>query len=152
MPQRTWTGKAYNRFKSIGRHPLTRLYFGQTRNENGIREVTLAVTGANQAGKSTFIECALDLKRPLSAPIATKKVSLEGVISTLRLIEIPLAKLTAGSDEGLAWPETVGGQDTQQVDGALVVYDVMNQESFNHLSTILSEFPLWCGNSLVVSI
>ncbi|KAL8822644.1 MAG: hypothetical protein Q9191_006622 [Dirinaria sp. TL-2023a] len=117
---------------------------GQTRNENGIREVTLAVTGADQAGKSTFIECALDLKKPLSAPIATKKVSLEGVISTLRLVEIPLAKLTAGSEEGLALPETVGGQDTQHVDGALVVYDVMNQESFNHLSSILSEFPLWC--------
>lgn len=111
---------------------------GQTRNENGIREVTLAVTGASQAGKSTFIECALDLKKPLSAPIATKKVSLEGVISTLRLIEIPLVKLTVGSDEGLTWPENVGGQSTQQVDGALVVYDVMNQDSFNRLSAILS--------------
>ena len=101
--------------------------------------MTLGVVGAKQVGKSTFIECALDLKRPLSAPIATKKVSLEGVISTLRLIEIPLGKLIVSPEEGLVWRDAIGGQDTQRVDGALAVYDVMNQDSLNRLSAILGE-------------
>ena len=100
------------------------------------------MVGAKQVGKSTFIECALDLRRPLSAPIATKKVSLEGVISTLRLIEIPLGKFTLNPEEGLVWRDATGGQDTQRIDGALVVYDVMNQDSLNRLSAVLGELFL----------
>lgn len=40
-----------------------------------------------------------------------KKVSLEGVISTLRLIEMPLGKLTLNAEGDLIWPEA---QETRQ--------------------------------------
>lgn len=76
----------------------------------------------------------------MSAPSATKKVSLEGVISLLRLIEVPLGDLRISADQDLTWPETVGGQTTPPVDGALVLCDVMNQDSLSRIPSVLS----WC--------
>lgn len=106
---------------------------------DGIREITLAVVGAHNAGKSTFVQCALDLKRPSNAPLASKKVSLEGVISILRLLEIPLEDFGASAEQDLTWPKTVGGHDTSAIDGALVLCDVMDQDSLSRLPNVLSK-------------
>lgn len=105
-----------------------------------MREVTLAVLGANQAGKSTFVQCALDLKRPSMSPSATKKVSLEGVVSVLRLLEIQIGDITINAERDVVWPRTIGGQSTPQVDGALVLYNVMDQQSLTRVPNVLSEF------------
>lgn len=104
-----------------------------------MREVTLAVLGANRAGKSTFVQCALDLKRPSTSASATKKVSLEGVVSVLRLLEMQIGDININLEHDLVWPATVGGQSTPPVDGALVLYDVMNQSSLNLIPDVLSE-------------
>ena len=105
-----------------------------------MREVTLVVLGATQVGKSTFVQCALDLKRPSNSPSATKKVSLEGVVSILRLLEMQIGDVIINADRNVVWPQTVGGQSTPQVDGVLVLYDVMNQGSLNRVPYVLSEF------------
>ena len=93
------------------------------------------------------MQCALDLKRASSAPFATKKVSLEGVISVLRLLEVPLGDVTVSAEQDLSWPETVGDQTTPPVDGALVLYDVMNQDSLTRIPNVLSEYFIFnhCG-------
>ena len=109
-----------------------------------MREVTLAVIGASQAGKSTFVQCALDLKRPSTSPSATKKVSLEGIVSILSLLEIQLSDFIINSEQDFVWPRTVGDQ---HVDGALVLYDVMDQSSLNRVPYVLSEFAGLAGNS-----
>lgn len=75
-----------------------------------MQEITLAVVGEHRAGKTTFLQCALDLKRPVSAPSATKKVSLEGVISMLRLLEVPLEDVKVSAEHDFMWPETVGAK------------------------------------------
>ena len=105
-----------------------------------MREITLVVLGATQAGKSMFVQCALDLKRPSTSPSATKKVSLEGVVSVLRLLEMQIGDVVINADRNVVWPQTVGGQSTPQVDGVLVLYDVMNQGSLNRVPYVLSEF------------
>ena len=103
-----------------------------------MKEVTLAVLGATQSGKSTFVQCALDLKRPPASPMATKKVSLEGVISVLRLLEMHISDIVVNIDQGVVWPQAVGSQSMPRVDGVLVLYDVMNQGSLNRVPTLLS--------------
>lgn len=102
-------------------------------------EVTLAVLGAARSGKSSFVQCALDLKRPPTSPSATKKVSLEGVVSVLRLLEIQISEVFIDSEQAVVWPRTVGDQYTPHIDGALVLYDIMDQRSLNRVSYILSE-------------
>ena len=105
-----------------------------------MQEVTLAVLGAAKAGKSTFVQCALDLKKPAASPTSTKKVSLEGVTSILRLVELPISEVVVTETEEIAWPDNVGDQAMPEIDGALLLYDVTNQDSMNQIPNILSEF------------
>ena len=95
--------------------------------------------GAARSGKSTFVQCALDLKRPPTSPSATKKVSLEGVISVLRLLEIQISDVVINSEQDVVWPRTVGDQSTPHIDGALVLYDIRDQRSLNRVLYVLSE-------------
>ena len=103
-----------------------------------MREITLAVVGAHQAGKSTFVQNALDLKKFSDAPLTTKKVSLEGVVSVLHLFEVPLSDVLFSSEHDLIWPGNVGGQ-TPAIDGVLVLYDVTNEDSLSSIADVLSE-------------
>jgi GTPase SAR1 family protein len=102
--------------------------------------VTIAVLGAAGVGKSTFIRCALDLKQPASSPASVKKMSLDGVVYHVRLLEIGLGSIHITADQQVEWPETVMDQPMTQVDGALTLYDVMNKESLAHLPELISEF------------
>lgn len=105
------------------------------------REVTVAVIGESTTGKSTFIHCALDLKRQMIDSSATKKVSLEGEVSTLRLLEVPMSAIGLSDDGALSLPLRVGGQEISHIDGALVIYDVMNRDSVERVPEVLSK---WC--------
>ncbi len=102
--------------------------------------MTIAVLGAAGVGKSTFIRCALDLKQPASSPASVKKMSLDGVVYHVRLLEIGLGSIHITADQQVEWPETVMDQPMTQVDGALTLYDVMNKESLAHLPELISEF------------
>ena len=121
-----------------------------------MREVILAVLGAKDAGKSTFVRCALDLKKPATSPSATKKVSLEGVVSVLRLLEVQINDISIDSDENVLWPQTSdgqsGGQSLSRVDGVLVLYDVMNQSSLTRVPSVLSESLLSLASLLTLWI
>ena len=104
-----------------------------------MQEITLAVLGATGVGKSTFVQCALDLKKPAILPSSTKKVSLEGVISILRLIELQLEDVTVTEDCSVRWPTEIGDQSVPRIDGALVMCDVMDQSSMSNVHGILSK-------------
>lgn len=103
-------------------------------------EVTIAVLGAAGVGKSTFIRCALDLKQPASSPASVKKMSLDGVVYQVRLLEIELDTICITADQQVEWPETVIKQPMARVDGALTLYDVMNKESLARVPELISEF------------
>lgn len=95
-------------------------------------------------GKSTFVQLALDLKRTLDSPIASKKVSLEGSISIIRLVEIDMRDVEV-SPEGLLWPDEVGGRQTPDFDGVLVMYNVVDPVSAASLPSLLGKLP--CSSS-----
>lgn len=103
-------------------------------------EVTIAVLGAAGVGKSTFIRCALDLKQPATSAASVKKMSLDGVVYQVRLLEIELDNIHITGDQQVEWPETVIDHSMTRVDGALSLYDVMNKESLAHLPELISEF------------
>ena len=111
----------------------------QGENVEGMQEVTLAVMGAANVGKSTFMQCALDLKRPAALAVSTKKVSLEGVTSILRLVELPIDDVEITNALEVEWPETIGDEATPKIDGALLLYDVTDQGSTAQVPGLLSE-------------
>ncbi|KAE8146146.1 ras guanyl-nucleotide exchange factor RasGEF [Aspergillus avenaceus] len=106
--------------------------------------VTIAVVGQDQAGKSTFIQSALDMKQPLSSRSTTKKMSLDGTVYLVRLLEVDTKEVSLGDNGILEWPRL--GNETPVIDGALVVYDVTKPVDFPELTTLLdslvaSAFP-----------
>lgn len=104
-----------------------------------MQEVTLAVLGSAKAGKSTFVQCALDMKAPPVSSCTTKKVSLEGTVSVLRLYEFQLENVIVSEDSGIVWPILAGDEGKPRIDGALVIFDVMDQSSLNEVASLLSK-------------
>lgn len=101
--------------------------------------ITLAVIGAARAGKSTFVQCALDLEKSGVSPSSIKKVSLEGVIYVLRLLEIQLEEVVILENRIIDWPSMVGDLDTPRIDGALLLCDIMDRSSMADVADVLSK-------------
>ena len=116
-----------------------------------INEVVIAVLGVGAVGKSMFVQLALDLKKVATSAISSKKVSLEGSISVVRLIEVDVEDVEI-EDESLLWPDMAGEQPLPSIDGALVMYNVLDQSSIIPLPPVLSEFvwSLYCIRSITL--
>ena len=112
---------------------------GKTGNPTVVQEVSIAVVGAPAVGKSTFVHCALDLKKPSTSHVSSKKVSLEGKIFVVRLYELALEDVEVTPEQSVHWPERVGDEIMPGVDGVLAIYDVMDQGSISPMPTLLSE-------------
>ena len=102
-------------------------------------ELNFAVVGERGAGKSTFVRCALDLEKPSKSSASSKKMSLEGKIVLVSLFEIQLAELVITGDQQIRWPQVVDHKVTPRIDGALVLFDVMNRDSICNVPHLLSE-------------
>lgn len=111
----------------------------QIGNAQEMQEVTLAVLGGAKAGKSTFVQCALDMKAPPVSSCTTKKVSLEGSVSVLRLHEFRLDNVKISEDCSIVWPRLAGHEAKPRIDGALVLFDVMDQSSLCEVADLLSK-------------
>ena len=94
------------------------------------------MVGRSGAGKSTFMQCALDLKYPGTSSISSKKVSLEGSISIVRLVELDLEDISIGGDS-IRWPESVQGFTLPAIDGVLLLYDVVDRSSVETIPDLL---------------
>lgn len=90
-------------------------------------------------GKSTFVHCALDLKKATPSRVSSKKVSLEGRISIVKLLEIGLEDVEITAEQKVRWPEKVRDQNWPDIDGVLALYDVMDQTSIAPMPNLLSE-------------
>ncbi|RHZ44013.1 putative Ras guanyl-nucleotide exchange factor RasGEF [Aspergillus thermomutatus] len=100
--------------------------------------LTIAVVGQEKAGKSTFIRSALDMKNPLSSRSTTKKMSLDGTVYLVRLVEISTKEITVGSNGELEWPRiSTDATSPKVIDGVLVLHDVTQPASLSELTGLL---------------
>ncbi|KAL8727835.1 MAG: hypothetical protein Q9166_005781 [cf. Caloplaca sp. 2 TL-2023] len=106
----------------------------------GMPEVGLAVVGVPSSGKSTFIQHALDLKKPPTSAVSTKKVSLEGIVSLLRIHEFNIHDVDITPDGTPQWPRLKGMDASSQIDGTMIVYSISDAGSIKSISTLLREF------------
>ena len=105
-----------------------------------IPELRFAVAGARGSGKTAFMQRALDLKRPSHSSTCGKKMSLEGQVFLINLIEIQLEQITVSEEEKIHWPNTDVKGDSLNIDGVLALYDVTKQESISRIPKLLSKF------------
>jgi hypothetical protein len=107
--------------------------------KTSIPQVNLAVLGARGVGKSTFIKCALDLKQFPTSRSLTKKMSLDGVIYLVRLVEIALNWIAIDDSGRLVWPRYFGEQDMPGIDGVLALFDSTDPSSVTQFPRVFSK-------------
>jgi hypothetical protein len=103
----------------------------------GLPEVTIAVVGQDNAGKSSFIKCALDMKNTPSSFLTKKKMSLDGSVYMVRLLEIDLQKVTLSQDQSIVWPRLEKDAAPPVVDGVLLLHDATQPDNFDEAKELI---------------
>ncbi|KAL4989535.1 ras guanine nucleotide exchange factor domain-containing protein [Aspergillus falconensis] len=101
--------------------------------------VSIAVVGGDKVGKTTFIQSALEMKHPLTARSTTKKMSLDGTVYIVRLVEVHVDEISFDGSGRLRWP-LLGNDSPPRVDGALLLYDANRPNSHPETSKLLETF------------
>jgi GTPase SAR1 family protein len=107
-----------------------------------MEEINIAVLGASAVGKSTFIQRAFDLQTIPSSPFTLRKMSIDGNVYLVRLIELTYDDLNLDDHKRICWPDTIGGTPLPVIDGVFTLYDVMNRESLVQVPETLSKLCL----------
>ncbi|WEW58330.1 hypothetical protein PRK78_003798 [Emydomyces testavorans] len=102
-------------------------------------QVNMAVIGTQGVGKTTFVKYALDLKQTPIARSSVKKMSLDGTIYLVRLLEIGIHKIGVDERERITWPRFLGEQALPPIDGVYALFDSADPYSLTQLSQLLSK-------------
>lgn len=113
--------------------------------------VNLAIIGAEGVGKSTFIQCALDLKRPPTVRSSAKKMSLEGSVYVVSLWKVSVTEISIDGGRSIIWPWSKGEQMLPSIDGVLVLFDATSPESVVETSDVLSKSSSFYIHSFLVA-
>lgn len=105
---------------------------------SGMSDINIAVIGSAGVGKSTLIQRALGLRILPTSIASSLRMSVDNVVYTVSLIELDLESFDINPDRRIQWPKQIGGHIVPRMDGALLLYDVMNRESIAELPTTLN--------------
>ncbi|QSZ33268.1 hypothetical protein DSL72_002856 [Monilinia vaccinii-corymbosi] len=94
--------------------------------------------GSNGVGKSTLIQRALGLRSLPNSIASSLRMSVDEVGYIVTLIELDLESFDIIPDRRIQWPKQINGHIVPRMDGALLLYDVMNRESIAELPQTLN--------------
>ncbi|KAF2839551.1 ras GEF [Patellaria atrata CBS 101060] len=114
-------------------------------------DINIGVLGAPGVGKSSFIQRAFDLRTSAPSKISARKLSIEGDVRIVRLVEVPFDDVTIEDDDRIRWPDAIDDRPMPRIDGALTLYDIMNPESLEHVPPMLMAFHKASLPSVLVS-
>jgi GTPase SAR1 family protein len=113
--------------------------------------INILVIGALGVGKSSLIQRALRLSRLPTSSTSSVRQDLDGIPHVVSLIEVDLEYFdiddVAVPGQQIQWPKQINGQPVPRLDGALVLYDVMNKDSIRELPPTLCESCDHCASS-----
>jgi GTPase SAR1 family protein len=99
----------------------------------------IAVIGATGVGKSSFVQRVLGLSRPSMSNASTVRMVVDNVTHGITLLELDLEYFELTPTAPIQWPKQVNGHIVPRVDAALLIYDVMNEDSIRDLPQTLGE-------------
>lgn len=103
-----------------------------------IPEINICVLGAPNVGKTTFVKRTFNLRGHSILATNMRKMSLDGLIYKVRLLEVSSEDVDIAEDGCISWPESIGDGTVPRVDGALVLYSVMDSASLAPIARTLS--------------
>lgn len=86
------------------------------------------------------MQCALDMKHPPTSHSNSKKMSLDGTVYMVRLLEISLDDISFDTNGSVIWPRTSDDNNLPPVDGALILHDVTSPGGIIEASRLLSKY------------
>lgn len=108
----------------------------------------IAFIGAAGVGKSSFVQRVLGLSRPPISNASSVRMVVDNVTHMITLLELDLEYFELSPSQPIQWPKQINGHIVPRVDAALVLYDVMNQESIQELPQTLGTSPFSAGHGL----
>ncbi|KAK6602557.1 ras guanyl-nucleotide exchange factor [Botrytis cinerea] len=105
---------------------------------SGMSDINIAVIGSNGVGKSTLIQRALGLRSLPNSIASSLRMTVDEVGYIVSLIELDLESFDIVPDRRIQWPKQINGHIVPRMDGALLLYDVMNRESITELPQTLN--------------
>ncbi|PNY24080.1 Ras guanine nucleotide exchange factor A [Tolypocladium capitatum] len=100
---------------------------------SAMESYNIAVIGTSAVGKSSFIQRVLALPRPPMSNASSVRMVVDNITHMITLLELDLDCFELSSPQSIQWPKQVNGHIVPRVDAALVLYDVMNEESIREL-------------------
>ncbi|CAG8971227.1 hypothetical protein HYALB_00001391 [Hymenoscyphus albidus] len=110
----------------------------QSRSASGMATINIAVMGGGGVGKTTFTQNALGLRSLPTSITSSLRMSVDNIVYTVSLIELALESFDIAQDRRIEWPKQINGQMVPRMDGALLLYDVMNRDSIAALPQALN--------------
>ena len=105
--------------------------------------INIAVIGSDGVGKSAFIQRALRLPRSPNTNINGVRLDVEGVPHIVSLVELDLEVFDVDPTQPIRWPKQINVHMVPRIDGALILYDVMNKESIRELPHTLCKWQMF---------
>lgn len=99
--------------------------------------MTIAVAGEENAGKSSFVKCALDMKNPPVSPMNKKKMSLNGSVYIVHLMEVDLTQVQFDQDKKIIWPRAGRDKSAPVIDGVLVLHDATKPDRLSLTTNLI---------------
>ncbi|KAL2185171.1 ras GEF [Thermothelomyces heterothallicus CBS 203.75] len=100
--------------------------------------INIAVIGAVGVGKSTFIQHLRRTPRPSSSNITTLRHELDGASHLVTLVELDLEGIELDPNQPVHWPKQIGGHSVPRMDGAMILYDAVNEASMREVPPIMA--------------
>jgi GTPase SAR1 family protein len=101
--------------------------------------INIAIIGAKGVGKSTFIQHLRRAPRPSASNITSLRQELDGAPYIVTLVELDLEGIELDPNQPVQWPKQIGGHMMPRMDGALIMYDAVNEETTREVPPIMGE-------------
>jgi energy-coupling factor transporter ATP-binding protein EcfA2 len=108
-----------------------------------MESINIAVIGAEGVGKSTFIRHLCRTHIPSAPNITKMRHELDGAPYLVTLVELDLEGIELDPNQPVHWPKQIGGHRLPCMDGALILYDAMNEETMREVPPIMGECLAW---------
>ncbi|KAI9158378.1 Ras guanine nucleotide exchange factor A [Paramyrothecium foliicola] len=105
----------------------------QAPKSSSMESYNIAIIGATGVGKSSFVQRVLNLSRPPITNASSMRVAVDNATHLVTLLELDLEYFELNPSQPIQWPRQINGHIVPRVDAALLLYDVMNQESIREL-------------------
>ncbi|KAK4122724.1 ras GEF [Parathielavia appendiculata] len=106
--------------------------------QHAMESINIAVIGAEGVGKSTFIRHLCRTPVPSAPNITKMHHELDGAPYFVTLVELDLEGIELDPNQPIHWPKQIGGHRLPCMDGALILYDAMDEETMREVPPIIA--------------